>query len=114
MDLSWQSPFLGTRRGSAASCISRHPCLGQEKGLLQGLSDVGEMPSLELPDRGVLGDGSTIHLQLRRPRVLLNTYLGPIVLLLAVRGASPLVLGVLRIFFFLLLSPLLRDHLPFL
>ena len=73
---------------------------------------MGEMPLLELLDKGVLGDGSTIHLQQRRPCVLLNTYLGPIVLLLAVRGASLLVLGVLSNF--PLLSSLLRDHLPFL
>ena len=85
--------------------------LGQEQGLLQGLSNVGGVPSLELPNRGVPGDVSTIHLQPRQPHVLLNTHLDPIVLLPAIRGAGPLVLGVLSSF--LLLSPLLRDHILF-
>ena len=73
---------------------------------------MGEMPLLELPDRGVIGDSSTIHLQPRRSRVLLNTHLSPIVLLRVVRRAGPLVLGVLSSF--LLLNFLLRDHFPFL
>ena len=73
---------------------------------------MGGMSSLELLDGGVPGDGSTIHLQPRQPRTLLNTHLGPIVLLLAVHGAGPFVHGLLSSFW--LFSPLLRDHLPFL
>ena len=49
---------------------------GQEEGLLQGYSNVGGMPFLELPDRGVPWDGSAIQLQPRSLNVLLLAHLG--------------------------------------
>ena len=112
MNLPWQGPFQGQEQVLLPHAPQNIHVLRQEKGLLQGLSDVGRIPSLKLPDEGFPRDGNAIHFQPRRPGALLKSHLGPTRLLPTIHGGGPSVFRVLG--HFLLFCPLLRDQLPLL
>ena len=63
------------------------------------------MPPLRLLEHGILGNGSTLHLQLRSPGSLAPAQLG---LFSALEGLSPIVFGLPGLL--LLLGPLLRTY----
>ena len=64
------------------------------------------MPPLRLPEHGIPGNGSTLHLQLKSPGSLAPVLLG---LFSTHDGLSPLVFGLPGLL--LLLGPLLRTYL---
>ena len=82
---------------------SKHPCPWAREGIAPRPQQCGRMPSLKLPNGGVLGDGNAIHFQPRRPSVLLKSHLSPTRLLPAINGGGPSVFGVLG--HFLLFCP---------
>ena len=56
------------------------------------------MPSLEVPDWGILRDGSPIHLKPRRPEALREAHIGPIFLLPAINRIRPHIPRILATF----------------
>ena len=67
------------------------------------------MPPLRPPERGIPGNGSTLHLQLRSLESLALAQLG---LVPTLNGFSPLVFGLPSLL--LLLGPILRTYLTLL
>ena len=81
----------------------------EENRLLQGFSNVGEVPSLELSHRDIPGDGSAIQLQPWNPSALWSVHLSPNRVLPAILGGGLFVFGI-----FGLLYPFRRNHLTLL
>ena len=61
----------------------------EEEGLLQGLCYVTCMPPMVMSKGGILGNGCTVHFQLRRPSASWTAHLSHRKLLSAVNGAGP-------------------------
>ena len=62
-----QIPFKGYEELLLTKVPLSLHVLWKEEGLLQGLGNVTCMPPMVMPNRGILGNGDTVHLQFKRP-----------------------------------------------